>query len=214
MTFTRYIQCRAALVALFVTLGVMAFAVPRAVAAALTPEQESAYQEAVAFWGVWPDGPPACATVIREAVSEAEIGGMAGNATQPHPGESGLVCHLRVAVELLPCDMRAVMRHEVGHLLGYGHSTDPDNVMYAHYQDPACTPLDSEIAHLKNEIRFYRHEVREARGHVRRGIHRCHRFIRRRRKQHCWEEVRAYRWIAHAEASELPILARELAELM
>lgn len=109
-------------------------------------EQEMAvYQEALVWWGATPAG---CSGIDFQTVARTELQANAlGEATQPEPGEYKL-CKLWVADDLESCELPAIMRHEVGHLLGYGHSPDPDNIMYPAPPQWWCT-----AEQLRRELR-------------------------------------------------------------
>src|SRR3954452_6034595 len=98
-------------------------------AAPLTPELRLAYRMAVRHWG----GPPTgCSSIELAIVPDEDLIELDGEATQPAPGEI-VPCFLHIRAELAnpqyfirAC---AVMRHEVGHLEGFGHSPDPNSIM-------------------------------------------------------------------------------------
>lgn len=91
--------------------------------------EEAAYTEAVAWWG---EEPTLCG-MVDKAVEPTS--GDWGFATQPDAPEP--TCFLRIDPEVLGWYgmLCAVMRHEVGHLLGHGHVDDPTNIM-----DPVLSP--------------------------------------------------------------------------
>lgn len=83
----------------------------------------ASYGSAIEWWG----GAPAdCATVElrRGAVSPGEM----AFAEPPYKPESA--CGIEVKEGEEGCWLAETMRHEVGHLRGLGHSTDPHSVMY------------------------------------------------------------------------------------
>jgi hypothetical protein len=103
----------------------LAFA-PAAHAAPFTPDMRLAYNLAVAYWGE-----PHCTSVDMEIVPNGSIGTLRGEASIPAEPEP---CFLYVIRELarpnyfaLAC---AVEFHEVGHLTGHEHSSDPRSIMY------------------------------------------------------------------------------------
>jgi len=97
---------------------------------------EAEYGAALAFWGV--SAPPQCEEVRKEVVptdpwSIPGEGGVA-RATQPPPGVVYSYCTLWVFADKFPpgaCLQQETMNHEVGHLLGHGHSEDLANIMYS-----------------------------------------------------------------------------------
>lgn len=105
----------------------------RAAAAPFTPELRLAYNLAVKHWGGPPEG---CSSLDLEVVSAEQLpDDRLGEATQPEPGEY-IPCLLYIRAELatprLFIRACAVIRHEVGHLKGFGHSPDPRSIMYEH----------------------------------------------------------------------------------
>ncbi len=111
-----------------------------------TPTYEAEYAAALAFWGV--SSPPQCEEV-RLSVLPTDTGatiagdGGAAEATQPPPGVTYEWCELKVFADNFPtgaCLQQVTMDHEVGHLLGYGHSEDITNVMYPSLQPEVWCP--------------------------------------------------------------------------
>jgi hypothetical protein len=105
-----------------------------------TPTLEAEYTAALAFWGV--SSPPQCEEV-RRVVMPTDPGstvageGGAAAATQPAPGVTYAWCELNVFADEFPtgaCLQQEALDHEVGHLLGYGHSEDTTNIMYPSLQ--------------------------------------------------------------------------------
>lgn len=126
------------------------------------------YNEALAYWGV--SAPGACATLTASVEDLRE--GIGGQATQPGPEESDIACSLRISDSLLPCQERAVMRHEVGHLLGYAHSDDPNSFMHS-------PPPDDRLCTEERASRELA-RVQLALPRERRRCHRLHRLAHHR----------------------------------
>ena len=139
-----------------VTLAVaLALLLPATASAApLSPTLNFAYELAARHWGAEPTG---CVSIDKQIVDDGAIGDFRGEATQPAPGEHA-VCYLYVIRDLAsPRDFGlacAVMFHEYGHLLGYGHSTDPHNIMYPEvmFIPLACT--HATLAVMNHPRRF------------------------------------------------------------
>jgi hypothetical protein len=109
---------------------------------------EAEYAAALAFWGV--SSPPQCEEV-RRVVLPTDPGstvageGGAAAATQPPPGVTYTWCQLDVFADKFPagaCLQQEAMNHEVGHLLGYGHSEDTSNIMYPSLQPWVWCPAE------------------------------------------------------------------------
>ena len=113
-----------------------------------TPTLEAEYAAALAFWGV--SSPPQCEEVRRVVLptdpgSTVGDGGGAAAATQPAPGVTYTWCELSVFADKFPtgaCLQQEAMNHEVGHLLGYGHSEDTTNIMYPSLQPWVWCPAE------------------------------------------------------------------------
>lgn len=119
----------AALIAAFVIAALCG--ATGAKAASPVQELEADYPAALAWWGV--ASPPLCASVTLGVEATDPYGeGAIARATQPE--SAGIACRLTILEDqwatLPTCGRTDTIRHEVGHLLGYGHSSDPDNVMY------------------------------------------------------------------------------------
>lgn len=98
----------------------------------------ASYAEAVAYWGGEPSW---CASVeLSEGVVEGELG------HADIPTAFGDECGIVLAPGLDGCLLASVMRHEVGHLRGLGHSADPANVMYPEVTDLLCPAPEAPAA--------------------------------------------------------------------
>ena len=134
------------------------------------PVEEAAYQDAASYWGHTPE---LCTSVAKEVVAPGTLGpGVSGRATQPE----GLPvpCGLWV-VEGLGEFLCSTMRHEYGHLLGYGHEDAELQAVGPCDQQPALVVARRQAW---AEWRESRAECREARGPYRKK---------------CWRELRAQR---------------------
>lgn len=171
---------RAAVLA-FVIVGLLAGS---AQAAPFTPELNADYAAAQAWWGV--SSPPLCSSVTKELLPTDPLGDGA-RATQPATLEP---CQLIVYENAVRpgCWEEMEIRHEVGHLLGYGHSTDPLSIMNADWSYTYWCPGDVEAAEARaaaeakaarrkswSAWRLMRHGCRTARGPY---------------EQRCWGELR------------------------
>jgi hypothetical protein len=110
------------------------------------PTLEAEYDAALAFWGV--SAPPQCEEV-RKAIlptdpwSTVAGEGGAAAATQPPPGVTYEWCELNVFADKFPtgaCLRQEAINHEVGHLLGYGHSEGLTDIMYPSLQASVWCP--------------------------------------------------------------------------
>jgi hypothetical protein len=140
---------RALLSALAVCLvAVLALASTAQADEPFNPTLEAEYAAALAFWGV--SSPPQCEEV-RRVVMPTDPGSVPGEggaaaATQPAPGVIYAWCELHVFADEFPtgaCLQQEAMDHEVGHLLGYGHSEDPTNIMYPSLQPWVWCPAEA-----------------------------------------------------------------------
>lgn len=134
---------------LLLAVVVLGVGVSSAQAAPFTPELEADYQAALDWWGV--PSPPQCASVTREVLTVDEPEGHSGGANMPLPGETNLACFIRLYEPSLSlqyptaCEREALMRHEVGHLLGYDDSEDPHSIMSGVGLHKACPDPADEL---------------------------------------------------------------------
>jgi len=140
------------------------------------PAEEAAYGEAVAWWG---QSPTLCGEVVKSV--SAPIQEAAGEATQPV--ESQPVCYLTISPGIVssPGVLCLVMRHEVGHLLGYGHSTDPASVMFPDSDDLSIVPACLAKQHALERY-WVLHDWRARCGH-----------LHGQRERVCWSRLRLHR---------------------
>lgn len=112
----------------------LALAAP-ARAAPFTPAAERAYNVAVRYWR---GGPTDCLTLDREIVADGSLPeGDTGWATVPtEPTDCVLYVARRLTTPGNFIALCGVLVHEVGHLRGLGHSTDPASVMYPYSRRP------------------------------------------------------------------------------
>lgn len=93
-------------------------------------EQDYAFAE---LW--WEQGAPPCEEVEKISFTYGTLPGQfgVGEAWGEASTTHGVVqhkCRIQISQGLTICQTYAVMIHEFGHLLGYHHSTDPNNIMY------------------------------------------------------------------------------------
>ncbi len=138
-----------------VVLVVLLVVADRAQAEPFNPTLEAEYGAALAFWGV--SAPPQCEEVRKTILPTDPWSTVAGEggaaaATQPPPGVTYEWCELTVFADKFPtgpCLQQEAMNHEVGHLLGLGHSEDLTNIMYPSLQASVWCP--EEIPPTINE---------------------------------------------------------------
>lgn len=159
-----------ALLALGISLGLGA---PSASASIWTDEDEKVYQEALAYWGV--TSPPLCSSVTRSIDDLPD--GIAGQATQPGWLQP---CTLQIDAAVEPCGKAVVMRHEVGHLLGYGHS-----------EYGVMAPVASIEGCWFEVI-----DMRPYYAMIKRKKAKCRRLDGRAAKRTCWQEVKFFKRVA------------------
>jgi hypothetical protein len=142
------------------------------------PEAELAYRVAVTYWGGEPEQ---CTTVTR--ILAPEIVNSDGSRPLGIAGDCEIAVQLGLPFVLL-CD---VTTHELGHLHGLGHSSDPTSVMYPEMGRifvPGCPSANS-----------YLQFQREA-EHARERCLRMKDTVPPARKQSCWQTARWERHVA------------------
>jgi hypothetical protein len=113
-------------------------------AAPFTEAQNQILSEGMTFWGVTsvhdcPEG------ISGEVEPPGTFGGESAEG-KTIVGEAFEVnCEMKIIEGLEPCVEREIIYHELGHLLGYGHSTDPGSIMYPVLQRRFCPPPEPEI---------------------------------------------------------------------
>lgn len=134
--------------------GLCLACVAPATAAPFTPQMQYAYELAVNHWGTEPTG---CTSIDFEIVDDDTMPDREGEATQPQPGQH-IPCHMYIrrylAQPRMFIRMCAVVRHEVGHLLGFGHSEDPRSVMYPYVTIPPSECWTAGLYVMNHPRRF------------------------------------------------------------
>lgn len=120
-------------------LVLLAIVPATAEAAPFPPRLNFAYSLAIDYWG---ETPEACASIDKEIVPPGSLGNplsgfaLSGVATQtaadaaPHSTDCIIWIDRAYAEPIIFDLLCTVMLHDVGHLLGKGHSTDPHDVMH------------------------------------------------------------------------------------
>lgn len=120
-------------------------------AAGFGPAEETAWEEAQAYWKATPT---LCSSLSREVVPAGSLDGpevgVLGRASQP---EAPTACSIRIVEGLSGTDLCAVMTHEYGHLLGYSHA-DPEMAVLYTCAAPVTAGVDLQAATAKRWTRW------------------------------------------------------------
>jgi hypothetical protein len=142
-------------------------------AAPFPPRLNFAYSLATGYWG---QTPQACASIDKQIVPPGSLGNplsnfaISGRATQPAEDAppSSVDCILwidRAYAEPIIFDLLcAVMVHNVGHLLGKGHSEDPRDVMHESIPVPELCNVKGRQATRLYMLRMKLHWLQKQRG--------------------------------------------------
>lgn len=146
------------------------FAAGPAEGAPFGPDEEWAFAQAASYWGA----SPPCSSLQKEVVVGLPD---AGRAHHPEVGEGP--CLVQIAAGMGRGSLCAVMLHEYGHLLGYGHE-DPPMLVDAGAV-PQCAPALAE-----QSIERGREQLREQRAY-------CRSLRAGKAKSRCWRVARRMR---------------------
>lgn len=142
---------------LAVVVASLALGVPGASGAMqpFTPEAKIAYRIAIEYWG---QEPTQCGSLERAMGSASDLpADDIGLATQPEPGQTDIACVIIVQYRMPFTAMCKTMTHEVGHLLGLGHSDDIRSVMYPSIDNEAKVPACSREGERRRYVEIARH---------------------------------------------------------
>jgi hypothetical protein len=151
--------------------------VDRAQARPFGPSEKAMYWLAVDYWGG--KEPPLCDRIVLQVAEPINMfPGYLGESNQPRSREE--ICVSNISTTVIdrndPYITCRVIVHEVGHLLGYGHSDDPADVMYAYLMEETPAPFCSEEARAP-----YTPEIVELRNRASVTLKRCQHLATRQR---------------------------------
>lgn len=165
-----------------------------------TPEVETYYASAIQYWG---HEPTLCTTITKEvrdgSLEESDGLPVIGLGTQPIAEKGREACFITVDAIVEPWQLCRIVRHEVGHLEGFGHSGDPTNIMYPYITREQVAPGCPEPppAPAGYEPHPFIQDLMASYNNWQYRVARCHMMatkVSHRRATLCWETARVYRW--------------------
>jgi hypothetical protein len=176
-------------------MAMWALAVPSgSTAQPFDPPAQADFVAALGWWGV--TSFPNCSSLTMEMVPPGSLGAAAGKATQP--AGTPVPCHLWIIEGMPQCEEQGVLDHEVGHLLGYGHSPDPGSIMNPDEH------LLCEQEEVQEARAIFARRIAAERRHYRRFVRHCRLLLANDRRHRCWTGAHWVRETLRETIEEVP----------